>query len=88
MTLLATGYPKEKYLVYLYTNALPGHLSFLLNKKVPKTLTEAQNMAMRIEVNLFLSKGEHFSSLWTKTINDTSNTLSLKKLVSLDTFTT
>jgi hypothetical protein len=61
--------PEDKYLVYLYTNALLGHLSFLLNKKGPKTLAEAHNMAMRIEVNLSLSKGKHISSLWTK-IND------------------
>jgi hypothetical protein len=73
--------------VYLYTNALLGHLSFLLNKKGPKTLAEAHNMAMRIEVNLSLSKGKHFSSLWTKINEDTSDTLSLKKLVSLEAFT-
>jgi hypothetical protein len=35
---------EDKYLVYLYTNALLGHLSFLLNKKDPKTLTKAYNM--------------------------------------------
>jgi hypothetical protein len=58
--------PKDKYLMYLYTNALLGHLSFFLNKKGPKTLAKAQNMAMRIELNLSLSKGKHFSSLWTK----------------------
>jgi len=88
MTLLAAGYPEEKYPVYHYTNALLGHLSFVQKKSVPKTLTEAHNMAIWIEVNLFLSKGEHFSSLWTKINNDTSDTLCLKKLVSLDTFTT
>jgi hypothetical protein len=47
--------PKEKYLVYLYTNGLQGHLSFLLNKKNPKTLAEAHSMAIQIEKNLFLS---------------------------------
>jgi hypothetical protein len=63
--------------VYLYTNGLLGHLSFLLNKKGPKTLTEAHNVAIRIEVNLSLSK-----------INDcTMDTLSLIKLVSLETST-
>jgi hypothetical protein len=41
--------PKDKYLVYLYTNGILGHLSFLLNKKNPKTLAEAYNMAIRIE---------------------------------------
>ena len=79
--------PEDKYLVYLYTNALLGNLSFLLNKKGPKTLAEAHNMAMRIEVNLSLSKGKHFSSLWTKINEDTSDTLNLKKLVSLEAFT-
>jgi hypothetical protein len=58
--------PEDKYLVYLYTNALLGNLSFLLNKKGPKTLTEAHNMAMQIEVNLSLPKGKHMSSLGTK----------------------
>ena len=38
--------PEDKYLVYLYTNALLGYLSFLLNKMGPKTLAEAHNMAM------------------------------------------
>jgi hypothetical protein len=39
-------HPKDKYLVYLYTNGLQGHLSFLPNKKNPKTLVEAHNMAI------------------------------------------
>jgi hypothetical protein len=73
--------------VYLYTNALLGHLSFLLNKKGPKTLVEAHNMAMLIEVNISLSKGKHISSLWTKINDHTSDILSLKKLVSLEAFT-
>jgi hypothetical protein len=48
--------PEEKYLVYLYTNGLQGHLSFLLSKKNPKTLAEAHNMAIRIEKNLSLTR--------------------------------
>jgi hypothetical protein len=44
--------PKGKYLVYLYTNGLQGHLSFLLNKENPKTLAEAHNMAIQIKKNL------------------------------------
>jgi hypothetical protein len=63
---------EDKYLVYLYTNGLLGHSSFLLNKKGPKTLTEAHNMAMQIKVNLSLYK-----------IND-MDTLRLIKLVSLE----
>jgi hypothetical protein len=61
--------PKEKYLVYLYTNALLVHLGFLLNKKGPKTLHEIYNMAIQIEANISLSKGKHIFSLGTK-IND------------------
>jgi hypothetical protein len=68
--------PKDKYLVYLYANGLQGHLSFLLNKKNPKTLAEAHNMAIRIEKNLSLSR----------TNDHTMDTLSLIKLVSLETF--
>jgi hypothetical protein len=46
--------PEDKYLMYLYTNAFLGHLSFLLNKKHPKTLEEAYNMAIKIEANISL----------------------------------
>jgi hypothetical protein len=38
--------PKDKYLMYLYTGVFLGHLSLLLNKKGPKTLTKAHNMAI------------------------------------------
>jgi hypothetical protein len=48
--------PEEKYLVYLYTNGLQGHLSFLLSKKNPKTLAGAHNMAIQIEKNLSLTR--------------------------------
>jgi hypothetical protein len=48
--------PEEKYLAYLYTNGLQGHLSFLLSKKNPKTLAEAHRMAIRIEKNISLTR--------------------------------
>jgi hypothetical protein len=51
-------------------------LSFLLNKKNPKTLAEDHNMAIRIEKNLSLSI----------TNDHTMDTLSLIKIVSLETF--
>jgi hypothetical protein len=66
--------PEDKYLVYLYTNGLQGHLSFLLNKKKPKTLAEAHNMAIQIEKSLFMTK------------TDAMDTLSLIKLVSHGNF--
>jgi hypothetical protein len=59
--------PEGNYLVYLYTNGLQGHLSFLLNKKNPKTLAEAHNMAIQIEKSLS---------------SNAMDTLSLMKLVS------
>jgi hypothetical protein len=62
--------PEEKYLVYLYTNGLQGHLRFLLNKKNPKTLAEAHNMAIQIEKSLSSTK------------TYAMDTLSLIKLVS------
>jgi hypothetical protein len=69
------GYrPEDKYLVYLYTNGLQVHLSFLLNKKKPKTLAEAHKMAMQIERSLFMTK------------TDAVDTLSSIKLVSHETF--
>jgi hypothetical protein len=70
-------YLKDKYLVYLYTNALLVHLGFLLNKKGPKTLHEAQDMAVQIKENISLSKEGHPFSL---------DTLSLERLVSLEIF--
>jgi hypothetical protein len=63
--------PEGNYLVYLYTNGLQGHLSFLLNKKNPKTLAEAHNMAIQIEKNLS---------------SNAMDTLSLIKLVSHGNF--
>jgi hypothetical protein len=62
--------PEEKYLVYLYTNGLQVHLSFLLSKKKPKTFPEAHDMAIQIEKSLLM------------TMTDTMDTLSLIKLVS------
>jgi hypothetical protein len=66
--------PEGNYLVYLYTNGLQGHLSFLINKKNPKTLAEAHNMAIQIEKSLFMTK------------TDAMDTLSLIKLVSHGNF--
>jgi hypothetical protein len=82
-------YPEDKCLVYLFTNALLVHLGFLLSKKRPKTLHEAGNMAIQIKANIFWSKKEHIFPLGTKFNGpeDTSDTLSLDKLVSLETFT-
>jgi hypothetical protein len=52
-------YPEDKYLMYLYSNALLGHLSFLLNKKGPKKLKEAYNTAIKIEANISLFRKGH-----------------------------
>jgi hypothetical protein len=81
--------PKEKYLAYIYTNALLVHLGFLLSKKRPKTLHEAYSMAIQIDANISLSEGKHIFSLGTKIDDpeDTSDTLNLEKLVSLGAFT-
>jgi hypothetical protein len=48
--------PEDKYLVYLYIKGLQVHLSFILDKKKPKTLPEAHRMAMQIERYLFMKK--------------------------------
>jgi hypothetical protein len=58
--------PKDKYPVYLCTNALLVHLGFLFNKKGPKAFHEAHNMALQIEENISLSKRKHIFSLGTK----------------------
>ena len=65
---------EEKYLAYIYTNGLQGHLSFLLNKKKPKTFAEAHDMAIQIEKSLLMTR------------TDTMDTLNLIKLVSLGNF--
>jgi hypothetical protein len=67
-------HPEDKYLVYLYTNGLQVHLSFLLDKKKPKTLPEAHKMAMQIERSLSMTK------------TDAMDILSLIKLVSHGNF--
>jgi hypothetical protein len=48
--------PEGNYLIYLYTNGLQAHLSFLLDKKKPKILAEAHNMAIKIEESLSVTK--------------------------------
>jgi hypothetical protein len=62
--------PKDKYLVYLFTNGFQVHLSFLLDKRKPKTVPEAHKMAMEIEKSLLMTK------------TDAMDTLSMMKLVS------
>jgi hypothetical protein len=67
-------HPEDKYLVYLYTKGLQPHLSFLLDKRKPKTLPEAHKMAMEIEKSLLVTK------------TDAMDTLSMMKLVSHEDF--
>jgi hypothetical protein len=74
--ILESHRPGGKYLVYLFTNGLQAHLSFLLNKRNPETLEEARNMAIQIERNL-LSRG--ISSF-------TMDALTLMKIVSHGNF--
>jgi hypothetical protein len=64
------------------------HLGFLLSKKGPRTIQESYHMAIQIEVNISLFKGEHLFSLEIK-VDDPKvipDTLGLEKLVSLDIF--
>jgi hypothetical protein len=68
--------PEGKFLVYLFTNGLQAHLSFLLNKRKPGTLKEARDMAIQIEKNL-ISRG--ISSF-------TMNAITLMEIVSLEGF--
>jgi hypothetical protein len=67
--------PKDKYLVYLYTNGLQVHLSFLLDKRKPKTLS--------LKLTKWPWKLRRVSLL-TKT--DAMDTLSTMKLVSHKNF--
>jgi hypothetical protein len=66
--------PEDKYLIYLYTKGLQGHLSFLLNKKNPKTFAKAHDMAIQIEKSLFMNR------------TDAMDTLGLIKIVSHGNF--
>jgi hypothetical protein len=54
------------------------HLGFPISKKDPKTLQEAHNMPREIEENISLSNKRHLF---------TPDSLSLERLVSLETFT-
>jgi hypothetical protein len=63
-------HPEDKYLVYLYTKGFQAHLSFLLDKRKPKTIPQAHKMAMEIERSLSMTK------------TDAMDTLSMMKLVS------
>jgi hypothetical protein len=80
--------PEDKYLVYLYTNALLVQLGFLLSEKGPRTIQEAYHMAIQIEENISLFKGEHLFTPEIKVDDpkDTPDTLSLERLVSLEIF--
>jgi hypothetical protein len=44
--------PEDKYLIYLYTNALSTQLGFLLNQKELRTIQESYHMAIEIEENI------------------------------------
>jgi hypothetical protein len=57
---------EDKYLTYLYTNALLVHLGFLLSKRGPRSIQESYYMAIKIEANISLFKGEHLFTPRTK----------------------
>jgi hypothetical protein len=61
-------HPEDRYPAYLYTNALLVHLGFLLNKKRPKSIQEACDIATQIKENISLFKKEHLFTLETKLI--------------------
>jgi hypothetical protein len=79
---------EDKYLAYLYTNALLMHLGFLLSKNGPRTIQEAYHMAIKIDENIFLFKREHLFTPEIKVDDpkDTPDALSLERLVSLEIF--
>jgi hypothetical protein len=81
-------HPEDRYLAYLYTNALLVHLGFLLSKKGPRSIQEAYYMAIQIEANISLFKREHLFTPETKVDDpkDTPDALSLERLVSLEKF--
>jgi hypothetical protein len=64
------------------------HLGFLLSKKRPRTIQEAYHMAIQIEANISLFKGEHLFTPETKVDDpkDAPDALSLERLVSLEIF--
>jgi hypothetical protein len=80
--------PKDKYLVYLYTNALLTQLGFLLDQKEPRMIQEYYHMAIEIEANISSPKEEHLSTPEIK-VDDPKNTLdtlSPERLASLEIF--
>jgi hypothetical protein len=81
-------HPEDKYLVFLYTNALLVKLGFLLSEKGPRKIQEAYHMDIKIEENISLFKGEHLFTLEIKVDDpkDTPYTLSLERLVFVEIF--
>jgi hypothetical protein len=81
-------HPEDKYLAYLYTNALLVHLGFFLGKKGARSIQEAYYMAIQIEANISLFKGEQLFTPKVKVDDpkDTPDALSLERLVSLENF--
>jgi hypothetical protein len=81
-------HPEDKYLAYLFTNALLVHLRFLLSKKGLRTIQEAYHMAIQIEANISLFKEEHLFTPETKVDDpkDTPEALGMERLVSLEIF--
>jgi hypothetical protein len=79
---------EDRYLAYLYTNAILVNLGFLLGKKGPISNQEYHCMAIQIEVNISLFKQEHPFTSETKVDDpeDTLDALSLEILVSLENF--
>jgi hypothetical protein len=58
----ASHHPKDDYLVHTYTKSFNGQLGYLLRDKNPQSIQEAQNLATRIEANLFSSKIDPFTN--------------------------
>jgi hypothetical protein len=50
-------HPEDKYLIYLYTNALLVQLGFLLSEKGTRTIQEDYHMVIQIEANISFFKG-------------------------------
>ena len=83
-----SNHPEDNYLTYLYMNALLVHLGFLLSKKGPRKIQEDYHMAIQIEANISLFKGEHLFTPEIKVDDpkDTPDTLSMERLASLEIF--
>jgi hypothetical protein len=78
--------PISEFLLVIYIRAFSGQSNFFLDKRSPRKIQEAYDMATEVEANISSSKVEHFFVPQVKIDDpkDTPETLSLERITSLE----